>query len=281
MARYTMTIQDILMEIVWQDGLENDLTTKKEIVDYAMPKLFDFTYPLYDEKLKEEFQRQFINHFYMREIGSESRALFKVRLEDYLTLSYPKFKKLYNTFEEINPFLNYDVKTERGVDETENTDKTATRDDTEGTNRQIDTTENMTSNQKATTHNDGLEFSREIDTDTPDDRMELTVNDGVGALDYASNINENRGKSSNDATSDTDVSRETIGSETSDNNRTLNRDETEKRLRELNQVLDERKYGKIGNLTYTKMYEEFINTFEGINKQMFKEMNYLFMGLLN
>lgn len=281
MARYTMTIQDILMEICWQDGLENELLTKKEIIDYAMPKLFDFNYPLYDEKLKDEFQRQFINHFYMREIGSETRALFKVRLEDYLVLSYPKWQKLYNTFEEINPFLNYDVKTERGVDETENTDKKATLDDNEKTKRQIDTTENMKSNQKSKTHNDGLDFSREIDTDTPDDRMELTVNDGVGALDYASNITENRGKSSNDATSDTDVSRETIGNEKSDTDRTLDRDETEKRLRELNQVLDERKYGKIGNLTYTTMYDEFINTFEGINKQMFKEMSYLFMGLLN
>ena len=281
MARYTMTIQDILMEIVWQNGLENELTSKQEIIDYAMPKLFDFNYPLYDEKLKDEFQRQFINHFYMREIGSETRALFKLRLEDYLVLSYPKWQKLYNTFEEINPFLNYDVKTERGVDETENTDKTATRDDNEKTKRQIDTKENMKSNQKSKTHNDGLDFSREIDTDTPDDRMEITVSDGVGALDYASNITENRGKSSNDATSDTDVSRETIGSETSDTDRTLDRDETEKRLRKLNQVLDEIKYGKIGNLTYTKMYEEFINTFEGINKQMFKEMNYLFIALLN
>ena len=46
-----MTIQDILMEICWEDGLEDELTTKKEIVDYAMPKLFDFNYPLYDEKL--------------------------------------------------------------------------------------------------------------------------------------------------------------------------------------------------------------------------------------
>lgn len=281
MARYTMTIQDILMEIVWQDGLENELTTKKEIIDYAMPKLFDFNYPLYDEKLKEEFQRQFINHFYMREIGSESRALFKVRLEDYLVLSYPKWKKLYNTFEEINPFLNYDIKTERGVDETENTDKTATRDDDEKTNRKIDTTENMTSNQQAITHNDGLDFSREIDTDTPDDRMEITVNDGTGAIDYASNITENRGKNTTDATSNSDVSRETTGNEKSDTNRLLDRDETEKRLRELNQVLDERKYGKIGNLTYTTMYDEFISKFEGINKQMFKEMSYLFMGLLN
>lgn len=281
MARYTMTIQDILMEICWESGLENELTTKQKIIDYAMPKLFDFNYPLYDENLKEEFQRQFINHFYMREIGSETRALFKVRLEDYLVMSYPKWKKLYNTFEEINPFLNFDVKTERGIDETENTDKTATRDDSEKTTRQIATTENMTSKQQATTHNDGVEFTREIETDTPDDRMELTVSDGVGALDYASNITENRGKTSNDGTSDTDVSRETIGSETSDTDRTLDRDETEKRLRELNQVLDERKYGKIGNLTYSKMYKEFINTFEGINKQMFKEMNYLFMGLLN
>ena len=276
-----MTIQDILMEICWQDGLENELTTKKEIVDYAMPKLFDFNYLLYDEKLKEEFQRQFINHFYMREIGSESRALFKVRLEDYLTLSYPKWQKLYNTFEEINPFLNYDVKTERAVDENENTDKKATRDDVEGTKRTVDTKENMKSNQKTTSNTNSVDFNREIDTDTPDDRMKITVNDGTGALDYASNITENRGKNTTDATGNTDVSRETTGNEKSDTNRLLDRDETEKRLRELNQVLDERKYGKIGNLTYTSMYEEFISTFEGINKQMFKEMGYLFMGLLN
>ena len=77
------------------------------------------------------------------------------------------------------------------------------------------------------------------------------------------------------------TTQDTTAHETSDNDRNLTRDETEKILRELSQATDERKTGKIGNNTYTSMYYEFINKFEGIHKQMFREMSYLFLSLLN
>lgn len=313
MARYTNTIQDILMMYVWEDGKDEEITTTKEIINYAMPKLFDFPYPLYDEKLKEQFQRDFIRHFYTREIGSETIALFKQRLEDYLYLSHEKWAKVYETFNELNPFINYDVKTTRGINENESTDNTSNRKDIETNNRVTDSTENVTKNETTNTTSDSNEnmtsnqtqnstskttdFTRSIDSNNPDERLNLTANDGQGLLQYASSINETRGTSDTTNNTTTNATRDTTNHETSnttkattqgttahetsDNDRNLTRDETEKILRELSQAIDERKTGKIGNNTYTSMYYEFINKFEGIHKQMFREMSYLFLSLLN
>lgn len=298
MARITSTIQDVLMMYVWEDDLQNELTSTKQIINHSMNKLFDFDYPFYSESLKEDFQKEFIRHFYMREIGSESIALFKMRLEDYLCLSYPKWKLLYESLtEDFRPFVNFDVKTNRNVDEIEKNDKLAKRGEIENQNNEanridsqkFDRNETIDSTQNIVSGTQTDDFSRSIDTETPDERLEITVSDGIGAVDYASHITETRGTNETNQESDTTTNRETNSLEnqnlnrtdTEQRNKTFDRDDSENSNRELEQILVERKSGKIGNVTYLTMYDEFIKRYEGINKQMFKEMNYLFITLLN
>ena len=64
-----------------------------------MPKLFDFTFPWYndDETSKTEFERTFIIHFYMYEIGFETIGLFKLKLNDTLRRNMPKYKAMYDS----------------------------------------------------------------------------------------------------------------------------------------------------------------------------------------
>lgn len=298
MARITSTIQDVLMMYVWEDDLQHELTSTKQIINHSMHKLFDFDYPFYSDSLKEDFQKEFIRHFYMREIGSESIALFKMRLEDYLYLSYPKWTLLYESLtEDFRPFVNFDVKTNRNVDEIEKNDKLTKREEIENQNNEanridsqkFDRNETIDSSQNVVNDTQTDDFSRSIDTETPDERLEITVNDGVGAVDYASHITETRGTNETNQESDTTTHRETTSLENQDldrkdteqRNKTFDRDDSENSNRELEQILVERKSGKIGNVSYLTMYDEFIKRYEGINKQMFKEMNYLFITLLN
>lgn len=286
MSRYTMTIFDILSMYVWQDGKDNELTSNKEIKEYGRKKLFDFDYELYDNSLKDEFEKSFINHFYMREIGVDTVALFKMRLEDYLNLSKDKWTLLYKTFDDtINPFVNYDVKTERAIDEKETKDNVLKREDSTDKTAKEDLTSNQIdeTKQHSDTSSKADSFNRDIFTETPDDRLSITTDEGKGVIEYASNITETTNKNSASEQNDTtgnqksDVSRVTNDTAKVD----YNKEETNANDRKMSQGLTERKFGKIGEKSYTQMFDEFIVVYEGINKKMFKEMTYLFMSLLN
>ena len=55
--------------------------SRKERIEVGRKQLFDFDYPFYDETKRAEFETKFINHFYLREIGSETMGSFKFNLD--------------------------------------------------------------------------------------------------------------------------------------------------------------------------------------------------------
>lgn len=96
MSTYTTKIRDYIESFTnWKDL--NATTYDK--IEKGMPKLFDFTFPWYndDGSSKTEFQRMFIIHFYMCEIGFETIGLFKLKLNDTLTRNMPKYKAMYDS----------------------------------------------------------------------------------------------------------------------------------------------------------------------------------------
>src|SRR5690625_2441556 len=184
MKMITSSIQDILMMYAWED--DKDIHTTDEIVEYGRPKLFDFSYPLYDSNLKQQFELDFIRHFYTREIGSESVALFKLRLEDYLHLNYEKWQRLYqNVDETINPFTNVDIKTIRDINEEENTNRDREQEDNETDSRTNTDSEQTTSKQDNIVNSHADDFTRNLEQTPPDERLSITAQDGVGLIDYA------------------------------------------------------------------------------------------------
>lgn len=298
------------MMYVWQDGLEDELTTNSEIMEYGRTRLFDFDYPLYDDSLKEQFERDFIRHFYTRKIGSETIALFKLRLEDFLYLQYPKWKTMYESLPvDFNPFENVHLETTRNTveDETQNnttnTDeqrheemgRTLDRDEANQNTVTINGTDTIDGTQVTTEDIDAEDFSRTIDATVPDERLQLTANDGTGLLDYADTIGEVRGTAATDReqntttnrTTDRDETQATIGTQTRDDveNRVTNLErgleELEAKKRDLNRQITETRRGKNTAASYTELYADFIQRFEGIHRGMFREMSYLFLSLLN
>ena len=84
-----------------------------QIVNDLDFKLFDFDYNLYDNGLKEAFEKKFIDHFYFYEIGLTPIARFKKALQIKLNDIYPYFKQLYQTelrCNDIDFMLNKDLK---------------------------------------------------------------------------------------------------------------------------------------------------------------------------
>ena len=56
-------------------------------------------------------------------------------------------------------------------------------------------------------------------------------------------------------------------------------EELENQKRALEQLYNEQKVGKTWNKTFTEVYNEYVNHFQGLHKMMFKDMEKLFLGV--
>lgn len=113
MSRYTTTIQQICNSF----KSEND-TTITQIIEAGRAAIFDFDYPFYDLNKKADFERMFIRHFFMREIGFEVYGLWKLMLQDWLTIEMPYYNKLFTAMEiEFNPLHDTDITKTRAYNE--------------------------------------------------------------------------------------------------------------------------------------------------------------------
>lgn len=266
MASYTMELRTIVEQPTqFKEGL-----TTKDKIEEGRKKLFDFDYPFFDESYKKVFETKFIRHFYMREIGSETEELFKFRLENWLNLHMPYYNKLFESeLIDFDPMKNTEVENTHAktADKTQTDTRNTTQSQT-GTGNNS-TTDSRDSNGESAS--DG--FSRHLESDTPDSRLAITSNDGEGVIEYASGINE---ATNNDTT--TSNATETGQSDT---NSQFNQDGTqdESYTSEVNDIEDFlfNRVGKIGVQSYSKMLSEFRETFIRIEKQIFQEMNELFM----
>lgn len=253
MATYTITLKEIV-DLYALDGATN----LKDKIELARSKIFNFDYSFYDETKRKDFETDFIRNFYMREIGFETEELWKFNLENYLRINMGYWNNLFKSeLIKFDPLTN--TKTDTSHDATNNQTLKAdseTKGSSTGNNTQS-TTGSLTDD----------DFHRKLESDTPDSRLALTAKDGEGVIEYANRIEEDNannkktssGTGTSNSTDTTDV--------TNTANQTNNETETAKTHRE----------GKIGVQSYSKMLNEYRTSFMRIEKEIFKEMNQLFM----
>lgn len=126
MSKYTTEVRFICENFA---GLEESvgLTSVSEVIAKSRGKIFDFPYPIFDEKYRSVLETKILRHFYTREIGLETVALWKLNLETKLNEIMPFFNQLYKSeLLEFNPFYDVDVtRTHDGsVNRTENVQST-------------------------------------------------------------------------------------------------------------------------------------------------------------
>ena len=140
-------------------------------------KLFNFEYDFYDENLKENFEKKFIDTYMFHEIGCETVQRFRHNLKARLNLIMPYYKKLYETelaSKEINFLLNKDLK------------ETFIR-DIEGTD---------TSNNVSTTNANSDSLSKESYLDNGN--ADLSLTDGLTGI--SNNVSQGTSTSNSDST---------------------------------------------------------------------------------
>lgn len=136
------------------------------IITNAIPKIFSFTFPIFDENYRVVLEKKILKHFYTREICEETVGLWKLRLDTKLNEIMPYYNKLYDSeLLEFNPLYTANLTRKRKTDydsnrkENENINDTTNNNGT--TNSENNSTVNGTGN--GTTSNNGTDLY----SDTP------------------------------------------------------------------------------------------------------------------
>lgn len=115
MARYTVELRDVIRVAETQaHGKYVDF----EYTDATWKALGLDSYPIYDETHRDRLNSMICDHFYMREIGAETVALFRLFVRRTMNEIMPYYNELYKTAELIrNPLDEIDVTRTEGWEE--------------------------------------------------------------------------------------------------------------------------------------------------------------------
>ena len=111
MANYTTQVRTICEVNAGYDESVGfgDVAT---VIEKSREKIFNFSYPIFDESYKSVLETKILKHYYTREIGLETVGLWKLKLDTKLNEIMPYYNQLYKSeLLEFNPL--YDVDLER------------------------------------------------------------------------------------------------------------------------------------------------------------------------
>lgn len=305
MSKYTTELRFICEYYAGVDE-QKGLGDVNAIIQAAIPKLFSFDFPMYDEQYRNVLCTKIIKHYYTREIGEEVLGLWKLRLDTKLNEIMPYYNKLYQSgLNDFNPLFDTQLKTvyggqKSGADsENENIDEKEKVDTTEKENLERE------SKEAGTTASDRTSGGGSTQSDSQDDDDDVTRTDkysdtpqggldGVIAGDYLTNARivdetthrhtgaERRGSwnenvdESGSYKDDTTVSEDRDRTKSDDISRDINRQKNGTSKSTEDYILNVA--GRTGG-DVAKRITELKNTLLNIDMMIIEELEPLFMGV--
>ena len=152
MAKYTTELRTILENEAGRTT-HADYSEIPAVIEEALPKLFDFDYPIFDPAYKNVLETKIVKHFWFREIGQETYGKFHFYLDTLMNEVMPYFNKLYESeLLEFNPL--YDTDFTKSHSGSENGDNVFTKDNTRTLDTKDETSGTVTdSGDELITHN--------------------------------------------------------------------------------------------------------------------------------
>lgn len=282
MSKYTTELRYIIEN--YNDDTESDNATSDELIASALPKLFNFDFPIYDESYRTTLETNIVRHFYTREICTETVGRWKMFLRDRLFLIMPKYNIMYKELEELQDKLlvNVDI-TE--TSELESQDKSKTNSKSNSTSKG-----NSSYNDNATASGSGTGKNSSVSDGGGTSDAWQTANDTPqGALTdiennrYLSSATHNKSKTTQNATSSSDSST-TQSSDSKSNgtsSNTTNGTSTNDSNSEVNSTESYVKHqlGKRGGSIYLTIYNQLVQSYLNIDEMIIHELDDLFFQL--
>ena len=285
------------------------------VISGAIPKVFDFSFPIFDESYRNVLCGKILKHYYTREICEETVGLWKLRLSTRLNEIMPYYNQLYKSEAlEFNPLFDVDYTRdgERSHDGTDNVTKNNTQNTEEDISNQGEKTTDSDGSYSETkartisgTNDNESETTTEASTAITKTERDMYSDTPQGALtnletgEYLTNARKKTGEESNQTTGSSDGTSTTTYSETNNDNgsgtnnflETVNDNFTGNRKvkntesgndnRTISSTEDylEHISGKMGSVSYSKMLMEFRETFLNIDMVVINALADLFFNL--
>ena len=222
-----------------------------EIIQLAIPNVFNFDFPIYDEAYRNVLCTKILKHYYTREICAETVGLWKLWLDTRLNEIMPYYNQLYKSaMIEFNPMYDIDLTTEHLKTFDGSTDISE------------DSSENNSGNNGTIAVTTDDNTTRNLFSNTPQGALDNVENETY--LTNATKITDNGNTEVN-----TDYE--------FNNNRVVNR--SDKTVAKNTEEYIHTISGKTGGASYSKMLQEFRKTFLNIDAMIIDELKDLFMGL--
>lgn len=267
MSKYTTEVRFICEQYAGYDASSGYLELNR-VLDKAVPKVFDFDFPLYDSSYKNVLCRKILKHYYTREICEETVGLWKLRLDARLNEIMPYYNQLYESaLLKFNPLHDVDYTTEhkgkgesvgKGTSNSNGTDNTAT------TGGWTDTDHGESKNANKNTRWD-------VYSDTPQGSLQNVRNE-----EYLTNarkiIDDGTGSSAEvDSTSNRDYDMNVNGVSTQNSESTNNINSTDEYIRKVS--------GKMSGKSYSELLMEYRKTLLNIDTMIIEDLRDLFFLL--
>lgn len=258
MSKYTTQVRWII-EQVTSNSMNLPISQR---VSLACPKIFNFDFPIWLEEYRPTLEKKILMHYFNKEIGFETVALWKFYLEERLNLIMPYYNELYKTIERKYDWLTDTNSTElyeslKKTDENSNYNLNG--------NTIEENKENFTGTGNSTIITENNQTSKNLKSDLP----QSNYND----LDYGTELTENDIKNNstenNSTTNESNLNRNNNINviQNSTNNLTSNINDNYQRLRN----------GAFGNHSLTELLIQYRNSLLNIDYLIIDELKDLFM----
>lgn len=186
-----------------------------DIIAGSRAKIFNFSYPIFDEAYRPVLETKILKHYYTREIGLETVGLWKLKLDTKMNEIMPLYNLYYRSaLLEFNPLYTKNITREKDNTITRENDET---ENTVGTS----VTEATKTNEATATETDNV-----VDSVDSTSEVHATSNSGKTSEEYANGTIGNtttnsgtstvatNGTSSEDGTSSVDTLNKDLYSDT-------------------------------------------------------------------
>lgn len=274
MSRYTTEVRYICET---SSGLLESVGYSKvdEVIQKSLPVIFDFDFPIFDEKYRGILESKILKHYYTREIAFETVGLWKLKLATKLNEIMVYYNQLYKSeLLEFNPLYDVDI-TRQHISDSDGTRGTTSSDNSKyDSNRDTNVTGRNSSDIDSSVTGNTNSNRKDMYSDTP----QGTITD-LESGKYLTNARINNDVENNSSkTSGTTT--DSIDTDTSENintskNQTRNEDVKFSNL----ETYIETVKGKQGSGDYSEMLKKFRTTFLNIDMMIIEELSDLFFNL--
>ena len=241
------------------------------VIQNAIPKIFNFSWPIFDESYRNVLETKILKHYYTREIGLETYGLWKLKLDTKLNEIMPYYNQLYKSaLLEFNPLYDVDI-TRNHTGKKTGTEALKGNVDINGqilvdNHGNVNTTDDTTVANTTTSENiDKFSATPQGAIDNLRNEKYLTNARMVNDTNTSNGTTTGKTDTSTDSTTDTTTNTTT----TTNNSTTINN--TEDYLETVK--------GKQGTQSYASLIMEFRETFLNIDMMVIEDLSDLFMNI--